>query len=349
MIKKFFYVCFLIFFVLSNTDLAQEASAQLRFMQLSFVPQSATVDVQFDEATIFEDISFPFATDYVEVAVGGHMLTTRIVDINDAMASTNFTLESGHRYTVIVEGDYSADTVSFILIDETVLIPENTTSGAIVANFATDALDIVINDEVIIADMGRGESAYVPLPESEFVGAVTLAGTEEIVFSDDFVPLPNVMMLGVLRQDTSGGWQPIFHRWSELSIAEFLQDAADNADFSVVAGLLVETNVAASLVDSEAYTLFLPTNNVLSDLPDSAIPSDNELLATLLSQHIVSENLPPTVLPQNEILTSLAGEPLTLNFGQTDSGYWEIDGAPILWDIRLANGVIYAISGIIVS
>jgi hypothetical protein len=43
----------------------------------------------------------------------------------------------------------------------------------------------------------------------------------------------------------------------------------------------------------------------------------------------------------------LAGNTVSFNFGSTDSGYWEIEGIPILWDVRLADGVIYGIEGVI--
>jgi len=53
------------------------------------------------------------------------------------------------------------------------------------------------------------------------------------------------------------------------------------------------------------------------------------------------------MLPSYDTLTTLAGAVVSLNFGATDSGYWEIEGAPILWDLRLADGVIYAIDGVV--
>ncbi len=72
------------------------------------------------------------------------------------------------------------------------------------------------------------------------------------------------------------------------------------------------------------------------------------MLEALLAGHIVAENLPPYLLLGRNTLTTLAGSAVSLAFTGTASGYWEIEGAPIMWDVRLANGVIYAIDGVIV-
>jgi len=56
----------------------------------------------------------------------------------------------------------------------------------------------------------------------------------------------------------------------------------------------------------------------------------------------------PNDLRHKNQLTTLQGGNLTFNYGKTTSGLWEInDGTGIEYDVRLANGVLYAIDGIL--
>lgn len=103
------------------------------------------------------------------------------------------------------------------------------------------------------------------------------------------------------------------------------------------------------MADDGAYSLFLPVNGVVEDLTAANLIPDDAQLGDLFATHIATENLPPYALLQNETLTMLSGNTVSLNFGVTDSGYWEIEGVAILWDVRLANGVIYGIDGVINS
>lgn len=93
--------------------------------------------------------------------------------------------------------------------------------------------------------------------------------------------------------------------------------------------------------------MFLPVNGVVDDLIAANLILDAGQLGDLFAAHITAQNLPPYALPQHETLTMLTGNTVSLNFGVTNTGYWEIEGVPILWDVRLADGVIYGIDGVI--
>lgn len=331
-----------------NLSAAQYDGAHLRVTQLSYLPDNgAIVDMWIDDGAIFENVSFPFTTDYVEVASGDHTLTTAIAGYSDASASTAFAAESGHSYSVIVAGDY-AEGVTFTIIDESGLPLDVTGSVGVVVNLTPEAIDISVNQEAVLEGVEAGAYGFMSLPVTKFNASANVAGEpENILYADTFVPLPNTTFLAVIQLTPNGDLQAIFHRSSALTAAEYLQSMRESADFARIADIIGTTDVLNSLGDDGIFTLFLPTDEFLESLPADSIPTSPDELRTLLTKHIVGANLPPYVLPSHQALMTLAGSTVALDFGATASGYWEIEGAPILWDVRVANGVIYAIDGII--
>lgn len=324
---------------------AQDADmAQLRIMQLSFVPDvSATVTIELDKQPLFENISFPFTTDYATIPAGDHQLTLTVVDADDISASTELILESGHTYSVIAEGDYSADAVQFVLIDEGNVSLDTTGSAAIVVNLTPVEFDIYIEDELALDDLSTGAISYLSLPLIEFTAYGTFDGdSSERVEIDTFSAMPNTVVLAVARYTDSGELQTIFHRSSDLTIADYVRATVPATVFHVSASALSLLDELELLNDDGRYTVFLPHNDTFEVF-------DLESLPDVMSNHIVPENLPPTILPQHETLTTINGDTVTLQFGDTESGYWEIEGAPILWDVRLRNGTLYVIDGVILS
>lgn len=318
-------------------------SARLRLMQLSYVSEgSAAADIQVDDTVVFEGIGFPFTTDYVELAAGSHTLTTFNTDEPAFSASTLLTLESGHSYSVVADGDYR-EGVNFIVVDEGVTpAEENPGSTALVVNLSGQPItDIAVDGEAVLDAIAVDSYGTIRLPETEFVMSGRLGDRD---YSETFNPHSNTLFLIAVRQMPSGDPQIIYQRSSPLTIAGYLQSVGEGAQFSQAAGLFAATGLLDSMSDGAEYTLFLPTDTALGGF--SPLADAGELRA-LLSNAIVPQGLPPYMLPSYDTLTTLAGAVVSLNFGATDSGYWEIEGAPILWDLRLADGVIYAIDGVV--
>ncbi|MBL8162234.1 MAG: fasciclin domain-containing protein [Anaerolineae bacterium] len=345
--KKTLYLLLILLFSITFAQAQGDDPARLRIMQLSYLPEiSAVIDIVLDDVLIFEDIVWPFATDYVEVAAGEHTLTTAIVDQPDANASTLLTLEAGQSYSVIVNGQYSQQ-VTFVIVEETELLAEADGSIAIIVNLTEQVIsNVTIDDAPVLSEIPAGDYGFLALPPAE----ATIGGiVGELAYSEVFTPLANTDFLIVVLSMPSGEPQIIYHRSSRLTITEYLQSIHEGAQFARVAELLAQTDILDSLADDGAYSLFLPVNGVIDDLIAANLIPDAAQLGGLFATHITTQNLPPYALPQNETLAMLAGNTVSLNFGVTDSGYWEIEGAPILWDVRLANGVIYGIDGVINS
>lgn len=340
--KRLFGLFVMLLIVAGAVGAQSNESTWLRIMQLSYVLHvSATIDIQVDEAVIFEGVGFPFATDYVELVPGGHTLTTTISDQPDASATMPLVLEPGHRYSVVVEGDYT-DGVTFVTVDETALLAEGEGSSAIIVNLSGQPItDIAVDGEAALESIGPHSYGVVHLPTEE----VVIGGkVGDLNYSETFTPHSNTEFLIAVLQMPTGEPQIIYHRSSQLTVAEYLGSIGQGAQFSGIAGHIGGTDVLESLTDDGQYTLFLPTNDVLSRV---TIPSDGGVVRDLLLGHVIPQQLPPYDLPDHESLTTLAGNTVSLDFSETASGYWEIAGAPILWDVRLANGVLYAIDGIV--
>lgn len=343
--KKALFLLLILLLSITFVHAQGDAPAHLRVMQLSYLPDlSSTIDIVLDDALIFEDVGWPFATDDVEVAAGEHTLTTAIIDQPDASASTALTLEPGHRYSVIAHGEYPDD-VTFVVLDETELRVEAEGSSAIIVNLTEQAIsNITIDDAPVLSEIPANGYGFLVLPPTE----ATIGGmVGDLAYSEVFTPHANTDFLIAVRLQPSGEPQVIYHRSSRLTIAEYLRSIHEGAQFAAVGALLAQTDLLDNLSPNEHYTLFLPVNGVVDDLSAANLIPDVAQLGDLFATHITAQNLPPYTLPQHETLTMLTGNTVSLNFGVTNSGYWEIAGVPILWDVRLADGVIYGIDGVI--
>ncbi|MBK9121893.1 MAG: fasciclin domain-containing protein [Chloroflexi bacterium] len=316
--------------------------ARLRVMQLSYVLDvSALVDVAVDGNVLFEEISFPFVTDYVVLAPGEHELTTSISGRDDYVASLTLTLEAGTDYFVIVEGDY-AQGVNYMVIVLGIPPDSPAQSAAIVANLTSLAItDLAVDDQLVVESVTPGDYATLALPNVEFAVSGSFGDQS---YSETFTPHSNTRQIIAVRQQPSGEPMQIYDRSSWLSVADYLRSVEEGAQFSRVAAAIVASGALDALSDDHAFTLFLPVNGALDGVD---LPTDAETLIALLSDHVVIGSLSPYLLPRNATVTTLSGAVIAPDFGSTPSGYWEIDGAPILWDIRLPNGVIYGIDGVI--
>lgn len=345
MLKNWFAILLSALLTITGVSAQDEPSARLRFMQLSYLPEiSSVIDIALDDVLIFEDIGWPFATDYVAVAAGDHTLTTAIVDQPESSASTRITVEPGHSYSIIVNGEYS-EQVAFVVVEETDLLAEAEGSTAIIVNLTEWAIsNITIDDAPVLSEIAVNGYGFLELPPSEAVIGGLIG---DLAYSETFTPHANTDFLIAARSMPSGEPQVIYHRSSRLTIAEYLRSVHQGAQFERAAALLEQTDMLDSLADDGAYTVFLPVNGVVDDLAAANLIPDAAQLSGLFATHVTTQNLPPYVLPQYETLMTLAGNTVSINFGATDSGYWEIEGVPILWDVRLANGVIYGIDGVI--
>lgn len=253
-------------FMVNIVSSQDDETARVRVMQLSYVSEgSAVVDIQINDDVVFERISFPFTTDYIELTAGNHALTTKISDDMDTAESTLLTLESGHSYSVIVAGDYR-EGVIFILADENDVPLEETGSAAILVNLTGQAItDIAIDSESVLEMIPPDGYGVISLPIIEF----TLSGNlGDQSYSETFNPHSNTLFLVAVRLSPSGDPQVIYQRSSPLTVADYLQSVDEGAQFSQIAELISLTDLLEFVTDESEYTLFYrPMQRLRAKLP----------------------------------------------------------------------------------
>jgi hypothetical protein len=316
---------------------AQEPPARLRLLQLTYADSGATADVRIDDGLVFTSISWPFATEYLELLPGEHTVTTALTS-SDETASARLALEAGRSYSVVAHGDYAAG-VTFTLVDESDAPLSETGAAGIILNLTSEPITNLRVDERSVIDLiPPGSYDAFSLPVAPFTVAGQLG---DLAYSEEFTPLSNAFLLGVVRTAPTGDLQVIYQRSSHLTVAEYLKAIPPGTQFSDLANALTAEAIDATLPDDGAYTVFLPTNAAIEQAGPLAAG------AMLLAGHATGQSQPPTLLPNQATLPMLDGRTAQLAFSDTSSGYWEIDGAAILWEVHLANGVIYAIDGVL--
>lgn len=330
---------------------ARQDSVRLRVMQLSFYQQGdepaiSTVDLSIDNEPVFADVEYPFTTDYMSLSGGIHTLTAAISGDVEISAQQALALAAGHRYTVIVGGNYD-DEVAFHILDES---DKPSDANLVLANLYPDALDIYINDEIAAEKVNpSGGYVFLQAPAGDFNARITPVGEPDTgLVSTTYPTLPGTTLLLVATGEAPDNFFLFVNRSSELTVAACLTALAETPDFDRSARLFQQADLLSDLDDDGVFTVFLPFNRTLDALPDAVIPAEAAQLRVLLANHVIEGNLPPYDLTDHDRLTTRADTEVALAFAETESNLWEIQGVPIWWDIHLSNGVIYAVDGVII-
>ncbi|MBD2072049.1 fasciclin domain-containing protein [Leptolyngbya sp. FACHB-671] len=142
---------------------------------------------------------------------------------------------------------------------------------------------------------------------------------------------------------------------SEIQVAQSSNDIVDVAtasgSFSTLIGLLTELGMAEDLRGYGRFTVFAPTDAAFEAIPDDvlqALAGDRELLAQVLTYHVVAEREPYYMddfsgsqslrtLERSEITVSRRGRSLSVN------GVDVIEA-----NIEASNGVIHVIDQVLI-
>lgn len=109
-------------------------------------------------------------------------------------------------------------------------------------------------------------------------------------------------------------------------------------DLETFAGLVSNAELVKVLSGEGPYTLFVPTNRALAELPEGAI--DERYLDIFVKHHVISDNGLSTSL-ESENVIALSNFSVALTIEETDDGRRDmmIDNATVLaWDF-IANNV----------
>jgi len=132
------------------------------------------------------------------------------------------------------------------------------------------------------------------------------------------------------------------------AIGDIVDVATTLPGFATLADLVTQAELIETLKSDGPFTVFAPLDSAFEALPAAtlnAVLADADLLATVLTYHVVAGALTTDMLEAGT-LTTVAGVDLTIT---KEDGVTYIDGNPILLqNVRATNGVIHVLGAVLV-
>jgi len=136
---------------------------------------------------------------------------------------------------------------------------------------------------------------------------------------------------------------------SEASAGTVVDVAASDESFSILVEAVKAAGLAETLSAEGPYTVFAPTNEAFEALPPETLdqllqPENQQMLAQILSYHVVPQEVPSSAVSTGEVDT-VAGAPLEVT---VDGESVMVNNATVIQtDIEASNGVIHAVDQVI--
>ena len=131
----------------------------------------------------------------------------------------------------------------------------------------------------------------------------------------------------------------------DLSIAEI---AVAAGSFDTLVAALDAAGLVSTFASPGNYTVFAPTDAAFAALGENtinAVLADKALLTSILTYHVVNDELSINRVANSDTLPTLNGSDLDVSF---DGGQVKVDGATIVINnIRASNGVIHVIDTVL--
>jgi uncharacterized surface protein with fasciclin (FAS1) repeats len=110
-------------------------------------------------------------------------------------------------------------------------------------------------------------------------------------------------------------------------------------------------NLVKTLQSKGPFTVFAPTNEAFAALPEGTVesllePENKEILASLLSYHVVTNSLMAEDLTTGTNLISVQGEPLKIAITEQNTA---VAGATVISpNIKASNGVVHVVNTVMI-
>jgi len=175
----------------------------------------------------------------------------------------------------------------------------------------------------------------------------TLAGTTLTVTVVDGVTYVEGNAVGAGVEATNG-YVYVMSDVLVPAIGDIVDVATTLPGFATLADLVTQADLIETLKSDGPFTVFAPLDSAFEALPTAtlnAVLADPDLLATVLTYHVVAGALTTDMLEAGT-LTTVAGVDLTIT---KEDGVTYIDGNPILvQNVRATNGVIHVLGSVLV-
>ena len=136
---------------------------------------------------------------------------------------------------------------------------------------------------------------------------------------------------------------------ANVEAGNIVEVASGSEDFSTLVQAVEAAGLADTLSDSSAsYTVFAPTNEAFSELPEGTLeyllqPENQEVLQRVLSYHVLPEPVPSSEISGGEV-ESLDGGLVT---EVTDEGIIVNNASVVTPDIEASNGIIHGVNRVL--
>jgi uncharacterized surface protein with fasciclin (FAS1) repeats len=120
---------------------------------------------------------------------------------------------------------------------------------------------------------------------------------------------------------------------------------------STLVEALKADNLVKTLQSKGPFTVFAPTNEAFAALPEGTVesllePENKEILASLLSYHVVTNSLMAEDLTTGTNLISVQGEPLKIAITEQNTA---VAGATVISpNIKASNGVVHVVNTVMI-
>lgn len=261
----------------------------------------------------------------VETADSEENLSTLAQAIADAGLTS--TLEGDGPFTVFAPTNAAFDE-----------LPDGTLSSLSTEELAEILTFHVIEGEIMAGDLEARQSVETVQGEELLItsdgGMVTINGNS-VVSSADIQASNGVIHVvdGVLLPKA----------FREPNIVD---TAEDLGNFTTLVGALEQTGLKSTIQYQGPFTVFAPTDDAFSNLPDGLLATlSEEQLAEILQYHVVSGEIMSGDLSPQQAVSTLTGEDIFV----TANGGVNVNGAAsvVTADVDATNGVIHAIDEVL--
>ncbi|MFH5831058.1 fasciclin domain-containing protein [Halalkalibaculum sp. DA384] len=217
-------------------------------------------------------------------------------------------------------------------------LPEGTLSSLSSEQLADILTFHVIPGEIMSGDLQARQTVETLLGEELLItsegGMVTINGNA-VVSSADLQASNGVIHVvdGVLLPKA----------FREPNIVD---TAEDLGNFTTLLGALDQTDLKTTIQYEGPFTVFAPTDDAFSNLPDGLLASlSDEDLAEILQYHVVGSEVMSGDLAPQQAVASLTGEELFI----TANGEVNVNGTSTVAtaDVEASNGVIHAVDQVL--
>lgn len=177
----------------------------------------------------------------------------------------------------------------------------------------------------------------------------TLEGSDITISTTDGISVNGVSVVNPYDVEASNG---VIHTINQVLVPTdimmfvntVLEPAYFNKNFSTLIAAAVKADLVGALLDAEGITIFAPDNNAFSMAGIVPANTDKDILAAVLTYHVVGAKVMSTEIPASAV-TLNGGE---LFFSLTPNGAY-INGNTMIKavDIESGSGVVHVIDGVL--